>query len=128
MCTVKRDAISDDARAGYLAPYGNPHDRIATLKFVEDVPLYPSHPTWAVVSAVDEKLARLREKPLQLVWGEQDWCFTPTFRKGWQTRFPGARTVAYSDGAHFVLEDKRDHACATIHDFVRARLAAKQAS
>lgn len=125
MCTVDKHAISDQARAGYLAPYGTPHDRLATLRFVEDVPLDADHPTWKTVDDVDGKLARLKGKPMLLVWGEQDWCFTPTFRKGWQARFPAAKVVAFSDGAHFVLEDKRVEAVAAIQAFVQDQRAAR---
>jgi len=107
-CTVKKDALSKTVREGFVAPYQTSRDRLATLRFVEDVPLDPSHPTWNVVAKVDAQLSQFANRPMCILWGEQDWCFTPKFREGWQERFPLAEVHAFDDGAHFLLEEKAD--------------------
>jgi pimeloyl-ACP methyl ester carboxylesterase len=104
-CTHRKDALSEQDKAGYLAPYSNPHDRIATLRFVEDVPQKAGHPTWDLVDEVDGKLHLLKDKPMLVCWGNKDWCFTPTFCEGWHKRFPDAEVHAWDDVAHFTLED-----------------------
>jgi pimeloyl-ACP methyl ester carboxylesterase len=117
-CTVKKDALSDAVRAGFTAPYQTARDRLATLRFVEDVPLDPSHPTWNVVAKVDSLLAQFKEHPMCILWGEQDWCFTPRFREGWQERFPAAEVHTFDDGAHFLLEEKSAECVPLIAQFM----------
>lgn len=107
-CTVHTEKLTPAIKHGYLAPYQTPHDRLATLRFVEDVPQKAGHATWDLVHSVDQKLPQLKDKPMLLCWGEQDWCFTPKFREGWQERFPDAEVHAIDDAAHFVFEDALD--------------------
>ena len=47
----------------------------------------PDHRSRATLAKIDEGLATLG-KPVQILWGERDWCFTPQFREEWQKRFP----------------------------------------
>lgn len=97
--------LPPEVRAGYLLPYGNWADRIANLRFVQDIPLHPGHPTWPVVDAIDRELTVLRTKPMQILWGGKDWCFTDHFLAGWLKRFPNAQAVRFDDAGHYVLED-----------------------
>ncbi|MCP4499064.1 MAG: alpha/beta fold hydrolase [Deltaproteobacteria bacterium] len=107
-CTHHKEKLTAAIKDGYLAPYSNAHDRIATLRFVEDVPQKAGHSTWDLVDEVDKKLHTLKEKPMLICWGERDWCFTPEFRKGWEERFPDAEVHAMDDAAHFVFEDAHE--------------------
>lgn len=97
--------LSSAARAGLLAPYSNPHDRIATLRFVEDIPMKASHVSWERLQGIEERLGTLQQKPMMLVWGDQDFCFTPRFRARWQSLFPAATVHAFHDVGHYVNED-----------------------
>jgi haloalkane dehalogenase len=96
------------AKAGLLAPYGNPHDRIATLRFVEDIPMKPGHPSWDRLGRIEEKLPLLADKPMLLAWGDADFCFTPKFRATWERLFPQAHVHAWPDVGHYVNEDAPD--------------------
>lgn len=102
--------LSPQAKAGLLAPYGNPHDRIATLRFVEDIPMKATHPTWDTLAGIEQKLPLLQDKPMQLLWGDADFCFTPKFRAKWQELFPRAAVHAWADVGHYVMEDAPDRA------------------
>lgn len=93
------------AKAGLLAPYSNPRDRIATLRFVEDIQMKAAHPSWQTLTEIEEKLATLVDKPMMIAWGDADFCFTPKFRKTWQERFPAAEVHAWEDVGHYVNED-----------------------
>ena len=101
---VERPLPPEVARA-YLLPYDSWESRIATLAFVEDIPLAPGHPSWDELVAVEEALAGFRGLPALLLWGERDWCFTPRFREEWQRRFPEAEVVRFPDAGHWVMED-----------------------
>lgn len=98
------------AKQGLLAPYGNAHDRIATLRFVEDIPMKPSHPSWDTLAGIEGRLALLQDKPMQLVWGDADFCFTPKFRARWSELFPRAAVHAYPDVGHYLMEDAPERA------------------
>ena len=122
-CTHHKERLTDPIKAGFLAPYSTPNDRLATLRFVEDVPLKPGHPSWDLVAETDGKLSSLRDKPMLICWGERDWCFTPEFRKGWQERFPDAEVHAIEDGAHFILEDAKERVLPWVSDFLQRALS-----
>ena len=99
------EKLTPAIRQGLLAPYGNWHDRVAIQRFVEDIPLQPSHPSYATLVEVETGLQRLQGHPLLLIWGERDWCFTPAFREEFQRRFPHAEALPLPHAGHYVFED-----------------------
>ncbi|MBC8160365.1 MAG: alpha/beta fold hydrolase [Roseiflexaceae bacterium] len=94
-----------DVKAGYLFPYRTYHDRIATLRFVQDIPMHRFHPTWGVIDAIDHQLGMFRDTPMQILWGGRDWCFDDSFLQGWMQRFPAASVTRFDQAGHYVLED-----------------------
>lgn len=106
------------AKQGLLAPYGNAHDRIATLRFVEDIPMKASHPSWEALAAIEQRLSLLENKPMQLLWGDADFCFTPKFRRRWQELFPRADVHAWQDVGHYVMEDAPERALPLMASFL----------
>ena len=97
--------LSPVARRGLLRPYDSWANRVAVQRFVEDVPLDPRAPSYRELAAIDASLARLRDLPACIVWGERDWCFTPSFRAVWQRRFPAAEVHPLADVGHYLLEE-----------------------
>lgn len=102
---AKHERMTPTLKAGLLAPYGNWHDRIATLRFVEDIPLEPGHPSYAELRQIEANLSVLKRKPVALFWGNDDFCFTPNFRKRFEKEFPKAEVHAWDDCGHYVVED-----------------------
>ena len=101
-----RRPLSAELRAAYLAPYDTPDHRIATLRFVQDIPLQPEDPAWDVVSRTDERLHLLADKPALICWGMKDFVFDPAFLKVWRERMPRAEVHEFPDGGHYILEDE----------------------
>ena len=66
-----------EVKSGYLFPYDNFANRIATLRFVEDIPLSPRHPTWKTVAEIQKGLCKLADKPVLLAWGMRDFFIFP---------------------------------------------------
>ncbi len=106
--------LSKAGKAGLLFPYDSWDNRIATLKFVEDIPLKPTHPSYATLERIDGALAGLTTKPMLICWGDDDFCFTPKFRAEWERRFPDAEVHAWADVGHYVMEDAPDRLIATM--------------
>ncbi|MFZ5478531.1 MAG: alpha/beta fold hydrolase [Myxococcota bacterium] len=109
--------LDPDVKAGYLAPYDSWANRIATLRFVQDIPMSDDHPSMATLKEVEAGLARLADRPMLIAWGERDWCFTPTFRAEWERRFPRARVVKFEDAGHYVVEDARERMVPLLAEF-----------
>lgn len=104
-------------KAGYLAPYDSWGNRVATLRFVEDIPMAPAHPSWAALKASEAGVAAMADRPTLIAWGEKDWCFTPAFRAEWEKRWPAARVVRYEDAGHYVVEDARERVVPLLAEF-----------
>ncbi len=120
MAVAHKERMTPQVKAGYLAPYGNWRDRVATLRFVEDIPLSPRHPSWKTMDELGEKLPLLREKPVLVCWGAKDFCFNDGFLKEWAARFPAAFVHRFADAGHYVLEDAGERILPLVRDFLSA--------
>ncbi|MDJ0622570.1 MAG: alpha/beta fold hydrolase [Desulfocapsaceae bacterium] len=91
----------------YLMPYNSWKNRIAIHEFVKDIPLNKTHRSYDKLVEVEESLLRIRElqKPLLILWGGNDFCFTKEFFDEWCWRFPEAESHYYSNCGHYLLED-----------------------
>ena len=106
-------------RCAYTAPYNNWKNRIATLRFVQDIPLAPSDQAYAEVSRVESKLNTLSDKPMMICWGEKDFVFDRHFLKLWKKHFPSADVHTWRNGGHYILEDASDEVIPMVCDFIR---------
>lgn len=116
------------ARTGYLAPYDSWAHRIAVHRFVQDIPLRPAHPSYARLVRIEEGLAQFRDRPMLLVWGERDWCFTPEFRREFERRFPQAESCPIADAGHYLFEDAPQQLLDRLEKFLSATGARPAAS
>jgi haloalkane dehalogenase len=96
-------------RAGYLAPYNNWQNRIAVHRFVQDIPLEKDHPTRPILAEIEAGLVQLRQRPMLIMWGAKDFCFTERdFLAEWRRRFPEAEVHLFPDAGHYVVEDAHE--------------------
>jgi haloalkane dehalogenase len=123
MAVARPDRLTPAVRRGYLAPYGNWHDRVAVLRFVEDIPLSPTHPSYDTLVAIEEGLPKLRDRPMLFVWGERDWCFTTEFLDEFLRRFPNAEALRLPDAGHYVFEDAIEPIRARVQEFLTRHTA-----
>ncbi len=106
------------ASKGLLFPYNSWANRIGTLRFVQDIPMNEQHPSWSTLKSIEEGLVQLGSRPMLVLWGEADWCFTPWFRDQWKQRFPRAEVHSWAKVGHYLMEDAPDQAADTIHAFL----------
>lgn len=100
--------LSPTARDGLLAPYNSYKNRVAIDRFVHDIPMHPSHPTYAVLEKLEQDLSVLASKPIHFLWGMKDWCFVPPCMERLQRSFPNATRTELSDVGHYVMEEAPD--------------------
>jgi len=117
--TAQRRRFTPTVRAGYLAPYRSWRDRVAILRFVQDIPMEAGHPTRQTIDEIESRLPLLRDKPLRLFWGARDPVFTvDTFLAGWRKRFPEAQATVFEDAGHYVIEDAHERILPLLLEFL----------
>jgi pimeloyl-ACP methyl ester carboxylesterase len=106
-------------RKGYLAPYDSWRNRIAVLRFVQDIPLTPDDRSFALVQEVAAGLSRFVSLPMLICWGERDFVFDRHFLEEWRRRFPRAEVHLFPGAGHYVLEDAAPEVLPLIRAFLR---------
>ena len=105
-------------RDAYCAPYDTPANRLATLRFVQDIPLAPGDPAHDAVSEVSARLHLLADRPILVCWGMRDFVFDGDYLEEFRRRWPRAEVHRFADAGHWVLEDAGER----ILPLVRAHL------
>ncbi len=118
MAVTQHARMTPPIKAGYLAPYRSWRDRVAVLRFVQDIPLNERHPSYPALVEIEQGLAKFKESPILFVWGEQDWCFTTKFLDEFVERFPQAETLRFPDAGHYVFEDAHERIIPGVREFL----------
>ena len=111
-------SLAPEVKAGLIAPYNCPRNRLATLKFVQDIPLSSDHPSGTLVARVEKNLKRLAPYPTLILWGAHDFVFDGSYFEEWRQRLPHAQCHWFDDAGHYLLEDIPDRAVACIRKFL----------
>lgn len=102
-CAQRR--MTREVRAGYLHPYDSWENRLAVLRFVQDIPRRPGDRAYELVQWTGNNLQRLSGVPMLIAWGEKDFVFDADFLAEWVRRFPKAEVHRFPRAGHYVLED-----------------------
>ena len=105
-------------RAAYVAPYDSWANRIATLRFVQDIPLGPDDRAWPIVEESGRRLHEFADRPALLAWGLRDFVFDAHFLRGFEQRLPNAESLIFDDAGHYVLEDRAAIIVPRVRDFL----------
>ena len=108
MAVGKGKRLAPAVRAGLLAPYDNWQNRVAIARFVEDIPFTRRHETWSTLETIEQGLPSLADRPVTIIWGMQDWCFTPVCLQRFRQLFPDASVHEIDSAGHYVMEDAAD--------------------
>jgi haloalkane dehalogenase len=114
----KQNPLPRALRCAYTAPYNSWRNRIATLRFVQDIPIAPTDPSYAEVSRIEDSLPTLRAIPMLICWGEKDFVFDQHFLTQWTKHFPDATVKTWRNGGHYILEDLGTEVIPTISAFI----------
>ncbi len=116
-CCTRRP-MSAEVRAGYLAPYDSWDNRIAVLRFVQDIPLKPGDPSYDLVSETQRGLHHFQKTPTLICWGEKDFVFDRHFLAAWERLLPAAEVHRFPDAGHYVLEDAAEEIAPLVEGFL----------
>jgi haloalkane dehalogenase len=116
-CTRKK--MSPEIAQAYCAPYDSWDNRIATLRFVQDIPLGPEDGGFDIVENVAANLHRFNATPALIVWGGKDFVFDDAFLRQWRKYLPQAQVHVLADAGHYVLEDAAEEVIPLISTFIR---------
>lgn len=111
--------MAQNVREAYLLPYRAAQDRTALLRFVQDIPLQPGDPSYALVSEVQASLPAFGQTPTLILWGDRDFVFDQHFLAEWRKFLPAAEVQRFPNAGHYVLEDAGAEILPLIGDFFR---------
>jgi haloalkane dehalogenase len=115
-CTRKK--LSKTMRDAYCAPYDSWGDRIANLRFVQDIPLRSGEPGFDIVSETADRLEVFGDRPVLICWGDKDFVFDHHFLAVWEKVYPHADIHRFSDCGHYILEDASEEIIPLVRRFL----------
>ena len=98
--------LASEVRAGYLAPYASWGERVATQRFVDDIPLARAHPSYAALLEVEAALPASRAHPGEPRVGRARLVLHPRLpprMAAAPARTP--RSTRSREAGHYLLED-----------------------
>ncbi|MGM0643003.1 MAG: alpha/beta fold hydrolase [Thermodesulfobacteriota bacterium] len=116
--TAAKTRLHPKVRKGLTAPYNSRRNRIATLRFVQDIPLSKKDPSYRIVEKVEKRLHLLNDLPILILWGRKDFVFDMHFFREWQRRLPEARMHVFENAGHYLFEDRPDETSGLIREFL----------
>jgi pimeloyl-ACP methyl ester carboxylesterase len=119
LATSAAKPIRGAARAGFLAPYDSWKNRIATARFVQDIPTHPDHPSYTDLLLLERSLGSLRDKKTLILWGERDWVFSNHFRDRFRDYFPEATVRSLPQAHHLLFEDAPEEVAQAIEEHLQ---------
>lgn len=118
MAVSKKERMTSAVRKGLLAPYDSWSHRQAIYRFVEDIPMSVTHPSYETLEEIESQLPRFKALPWMFIWGMQDWCFKPQFLERFLDFFPKAEVHRLADAGHYVVEDAYEQIVPLIDQFI----------
>jgi len=113
--------LSKSTTRGLLAPYNSWQNRIAILKFIQDIPLRPFDPGFYIVYRTAKELCHFSNVSMRILWGKQDFVFNDDYLFEWQQYFPRAITHEFDDCGHYLLEDAPEETTQIVSDFMNPK-------
>ena len=115
---VTRKKLPKTLRDAYCAPYDSWADRIATLRFVQDIPLRPGESGYDIVSDTAAGLEVFGDRPVLICWGDKDFVFDHHFLEVWRKLYPNAEVHRFADCGHYILEDASEEIIPLVRRFL----------
>lgn len=115
---VKRKGMPRAVRRAYVAPFNSWKNRISTLRFVQDIPLFKGDRNYQLVSDIDKNLQNFQKVPTLVCWGLKDFVFDNHFLNLWKEKMPHAVIHEFNDCGHYILEDASEQVIPLVQSFM----------
>jgi len=115
---VTERRLRKEVRDAFCAPYDSWSNRIATLRFVQDIPLAPEDPAYAALAKTTESLHVFANHPIMICWGARDFVFDDHFLDQWRKTYPHADVHRFPNAGHYVMEDESDRILSLMRVFM----------
>ncbi len=109
--------LSPVIKRGFLFPYQNSADRIAIARFVKDIPMKETHPSYDELKKIELSLPQ-HTCPKLVLWGKKDFCFNDYFLDRWKKIYPEAEFKELKKAGHYLLEDNPAECLQEIRSFL----------
>jgi len=106
-------------KRGFVFPYDSWANRIATHRFVQDIPQGCGAPNDLALAGIEAALGELASHPVRIVWGGADFCFDRHYFDRWRRLLPKAEAFWLPDVGHYLLEDAPEIIPERIISFLR---------
>lgn len=111
-------ALPRAVRAAYAGVYDGWSNAIATLRFMQDIPLRAGDRAMPLVQAAAATLPGYADRPAFIAWGLRDFVFDRHFLAGFRRALPNAEVHAFDTAGHYVLEDRHEVLVPAIRTFL----------
>ena len=108
---------SEEIKLGYMFPYLKPEDRIAIVRFINDIPCKPDDPSYESVIEVEHGLWLLREHKMCIIWAVKDWLYPEKYLHKWMNYCPDAKVHRVRNAGRFIAEDAPEELIAIMSGF-----------
>lgn len=115
-CTVS--PMPKAVKKAYTLPYQGMKYSLATERFVMDIPLHKGDTSWDELKDIEGFIENWK-KPVQLLWGLQDFIFDEHFFEEFKKRIPHAEYRSFENAGHYLMEDAGPEVCAEIESFLK---------
>ena len=111
-------------RDAYVGVYEGWDRAIATLRFMQDIPLREGDAAWPLVAESGRRLHEFADRPAFVGWGLRDFVFDHHCLDVFRAALPRAEVHAFADANHYVLEDGHEMLVPAIRSFLDAHAPA----
>ncbi|MBW8822969.1 MAG: alpha/beta fold hydrolase [Xanthomonadales bacterium] len=113
-----RRKLSPAVKRAYSGIYDGWTSAIATLRFMQDIPLGEGDRAWPLLKAAARQLPSYDDRPAFIGWGLTDFVFDRHFLEQFRAALPNAQVHAFEDAGHYVLEDKHEELVPMVRGFL----------
>jgi pimeloyl-ACP methyl ester carboxylesterase len=106
---TKRERLTDQVKAAYLAPHPDWSSRTPILVFPRQIPSGPEGPVSDLLAEIEAGLAAFADRPVKICWAMKDVAFTPeVLERLWLETFPDADVTRIEGAGHYLQEDAHE--------------------
>lgn len=110
--------LPEPVRECYKLPYKSHNDRIAILRFIQEMPCNPDDKSYESVVEIEHGLWMFRDFPVLIIWAGKDWLYPEKYLKRWMQFCPNAKLRRIPQAGRYITEEASEELVQTVHSFL----------